>query len=340
MAHNLTIVNGKASMAYVGATPWHGLGQELTADAPIEQWLIEAGMNFNICRSRVRFGANEAPVIWDARHVLFRSDTKAPISIVSEDYKLVQPREVLEFFRDLCDKQGMTLETAGTLKGGAVYWALAKLPLDFTLAGGDAVKGYVLLATSADMSLSTIGKVTSTRVVCNNTLDVALGEKGKQAVKVRHSTTFKAQQVKVELGLVSEQWEAFASNCQKLSRRQLSRKEALSILIDVMGDSSKPVAEQPNARPMGEIMSLFSGKAKGADLDSAKGTAWGLVNAATEYFDHNAGRSTETRLQSSWFGANAGRKNAIYNTALGMADMGMDVAGADGSELLAGLLAK
>jgi phage/plasmid-like protein (TIGR03299 family) len=319
MAHNLTIMDGRASMAYIGATPWHGLGQVLTADAPIETWLVEAGMSYKICRSRVRFGANENPEVWDDRHVLFRNDTKAPFAVVSNRYQIVQPAEVLEFFRNLCDNLSLKLETAGTLKGGSVYWALARLPHNFALAGGDKVNGYVLLATSADGSLATTGMVTSVRVVCNNTLDAAMMG-AKSAIKVRHSTEFKATKVQVEMGLLDRQWETFAGQCERLSSRKLTKREAAKILIAAMGDPEKSADDQPNARPMGEILRLFSGEAKGSTLASANGTAWGLVNAATEHFDHHAGRSPDTRLTSTWFGANATRKADIFSGALAFAD--------------------
>jgi len=162
MAHELTIrADGRAEFAYTGAAAWHGLGQELPAGAPLETWRTAAGMDWTIRRSVARFFADE-----DTRAdcfelcevpgetVLFRSDTRAPLGIVSPDYEIVQPAQVLEFFRDLVAQHGMTLESAGTLFGGRRFFALAKLG-EQTIVGADNVGGYLLLCTSADGTMAT-----------------------------------------------------------------------------------------------------------------------------------------------------------------------------------------
>lgn len=130
------------SMAYVGDTPWHGLGNRLTAHQPIKTWLTEAGMDWHIAQSDVLF--NIAP---DGLHirphadakVLYRSDTLEPLSVVSKRYKVVQPDEVLHFYQDLVSAGGFELETAGVLKGGRKIWALAKTGQETALRGGDKV---------------------------------------------------------------------------------------------------------------------------------------------------------------------------------------------------------
>lgn len=87
--------------------------------------------------------------------VLFRSDNKAPLSVVSQRYHTVQPREVLEFYRDLTEVSGYELEAAGVLKGGRKFWALARTGQGAALKGNDQVNGYLLLATSCDGTLWT-----------------------------------------------------------------------------------------------------------------------------------------------------------------------------------------
>lgn len=324
MSHEITFVNGQNSIAYVGATPWHGLGQRLDPAADMDTWLKAAGMDYRVQRSRVRFATaqgqdDSAMATWDDRHVLFRSDTKLPLGLVSDGFKIVQPRRVLEFFRDLCSEHGFQLETAGTLYEGARYWALAKMPLGFKLRGTDQVNAYALLATAADGSLATTGQVTSVRVVCNNTLSLSLADSSKPAIKVRHSTHFDETKMKVDLGLIEQQWQGFGAAADRLASRKLSRGEAVTVLINALGDPLKPVEDQPNARPMAEILQLFSGRAVGAKLEAADGTAWGLVNAATQYYDHSAGRSPNTRLASAWFGPAAQAKNAVFKQALAVA---------------------
>lgn len=145
-------------MAYVGATPWHGLGTRLTQKQPLEVWQREAGMNWQIQDSPVHFKADTVGNLgtihsFPEQKVLYRSDTKAPLSVVSNRYQVVQPREVLEFYRDLTEVSGYELETAGILKGGRKFWALARTGQTTALKGNDQVNGYLLLATSCDGTL-------------------------------------------------------------------------------------------------------------------------------------------------------------------------------------------
>ena len=93
-------------MAYVGETPWHGLGNELTPQQPIEVWAEQSGMSFQILETPVRFMAESAGPLGSIKtftdqRVLYRSDTQDALSVVSNRYQVVQPSEVLEFYRDL-----------------------------------------------------------------------------------------------------------------------------------------------------------------------------------------------------------------------------------------------
>jgi phage/plasmid-like protein (TIGR03299 family) len=327
MAHELATKNGKTSFAYVGDTPWHGLGQKLEANAPIDTWLVEAGMDYKIARSRVRFGEGAQQQTWDNQHVLFRSDTKAPLAVVSPGYKIVQPRQVLEFFSGLADSHGMTLETAGVLFGGGRYFALAKTGDSAKIAGVDPINGYLLLATSADGSMRTTAQFTTVRVVCNNTLQMSLGE-AKNAIKISHRSEFDETQVKIDLGLAKSTWSQFCDTASELAEKRITKAQAVRILVSAMGDiekfdttsmklgNTKAFEEQPNTTGMAKILALFDGKGRGADLVSAKGTAWGLVNATTEYLDHAFGRTQDSRLANAWFGPGANLKRDVVELAL------------------------
>ena len=154
--------------------------------------------------------------------VLFRSDTLQPLSVVSKRYQVVQPREVLEFYRDLVDVGGFELETAGVLKGGRKLWALAQTGQEAVLRGGDRVKAYLLLATACDGTLATTAQFTSVRVVCNNTLQMAVGD-STGAVKVPHSTKFDPELVKKELGVGISAWDDFIYRMKALAERRVTQ---------------------------------------------------------------------------------------------------------------------
>jgi len=175
MAHELaTFIDGRARMAYVGDTPWHGLGQALTPNAPLETWATEAGMNFTIGGSPVLYQrADKTLAEQGSKQVLYREDTGEALGVVGNKYKVVQPIEVLEFFRDLVAEQGFQLETAGVLFNGAKYWAMARTGQEFKIGKNDVLKDYLMLATACDGTLRTTARRTSVRVVCNNTLTLS-----------------------------------------------------------------------------------------------------------------------------------------------------------------------
>ena len=318
MAHQIE------QMAYVGATPWHGLGSQLTQKQPIEIWQREAGMDWKIQESPVHFKADAIGHLgsihsFPEQTVLYRSDTKAPLSVVSKRYQVVQPREVMEFYRDLTEVSGYELETAGVLKGGKKFWALARTGQSAELKGNDRVNGYLLLATSCDGTLATTATPTTVRVVCNNTLTISLNG-ATHAIKVPHSTRFDPQAVKKQLGIAVSQWDEFMYRMRVLAERKVQWPEAMSFFMDVLCDTHAhdPIpGVLPNKRAMEKVQSLYEGKGRGSDLESARGTAWGLLNAVTEYVDHERrARSSEYRMDSAWFGQGAQIKQRALSTAL------------------------
>jgi len=315
-------------MAYVGETPWHGLGNQLLPKQSIEVWAKQAGMGWNIESAEVRFvagvtgatGSLGAIHAFPEQRVLYRSDTKAPLSVVSSRYQIVQPREILEFYRDLTEVGGFELETAGVLKEGKKLWALARTGQSATLKGRDTVNGYLLLATACDGSLATTAQFTSVRVVCNNTLAIALSD-GTGTVKVPHRSQFDAQAVKRQLGIAVSSWDAFMVRMKALSERKVSDAVAEKFLRRVLTYSSTNTAERDavavNERAMKAVGQLYAGQGMGAGLSSASGTAWGLLNAVTEYCDHHRrARSEDHRRDAAWFGAGATLKQKAWDEAM------------------------
>jgi phage/plasmid-like protein (TIGR03299 family) len=322
------------TMAYVGETPWHQLGNVLPPRQPLEVWARQAGMDWTICESTVRYatgagvgGAAETTLDFEDHKVLYRSDTLAPLSVVGRRYQVVQPATVLEFYRDLTERSGFELETAGVLKAGRKFWALARTGAQATLQGRDVVHGYVLLATSCDGSLATTVTPTTVRVVCANTLAMAVdGATG--AVRVPHNTVFDPQAVKQKLGIAVSGWDGFMYRMKQLAERKVKDAETERFLCQVLapatlttstqGGSSRPTPVMPG-QVLKKIQSLYDGHGRGAELGAAKGTAWGLLCAVTEYVDHERrARSADHRLDSAWFGQGAGLKQRALDAALAL----------------------
>ncbi|MPM41240.1 hypothetical protein SDC9_87890 [bioreactor metagenome] len=256
--------------------------------------------------------------------MLYRSDTRTPLSVVSQRYKVVQPQEVLEFYRDLSEVAGFELETAGVLKAGRRFWALARTGRSACLKGNDVVRSYLLLATSCDGTLATMAIPTSVRVVCNNTLAMALQGVNAGAIKVPHSTQFDAQAVKRQLGVAVNQWDSFMYRMKTLAERKVKTHEAMNYFLKVICHTDQPgegggsgVSGLANERALKKVQTLFEGRGRGAELQAAKDTAWGLLSAVTEFVDHEKqARSQDNRLDSAWFGQGASLKQRALEHAL------------------------
>lgn len=349
MAHEITRRNGKDEMAAVkGTEVWHGLGQRLEAGASIEEWTNAAGMDWTIRRAKLMYYADRAgtDLRTDEEAVaLIRSDTGERLGIVSPDYQIVQPYEVLEFYRDLVADAGFELNTAGTLFGGKRYWALAKLK-EAKINGWDAIGGYYLLSSTADGTRATDGRETTICVVCNNTLSMALlGDGAKHGFRMTHAQRFDAKKIQNALGLTEEHFEALVETADDLSGAKISEAAADEFILKLLrptqatidmvnqdspADSFAALLQRPAnlielateeetiRRPRGAdmILDLFLGSGMGANQAGRSGTAWGLVNAVTEYVDHHATSKTDDhRIDRAYWGSG----DALKTEALQMA---------------------
>lgn len=319
MAHEIAVTaDGRNAMAYVGETPWHGLGQNLTEGAPLGLWKRESGMDFTILSGELSYNANGRILNLPKKQALYRSDTLMPLGVVGDRYKVVQPDEVLEFFRELSEERGFVLETAGVLFGGAKYWAMARTPHQLMLAGTDSVKEHLLLSTACDGSMATTAKYVRTRVVCNNTIQAALGESGN-AIRVEHRSNFNDKAVKRELGLIEESWEEFANQAELLAKTKVDNRMAADYLINLFGNPELSLDDQ-TAPTVGELYERFvTNDYIGAALEAANGTLWGLCNTVTEHVDHHRGELQDRRLKNAWFGAGVELKQRAFNEAVMLA---------------------
>lgn len=341
MSHELDFTKGVAAIAYTGDEPWHGYGQRLTPGDPLEVWLEKAGMDYTVVESPIfhnRWITNENfdqpkriaahnPLSFKAipgKKVLTRSDTDDVLSIVTDRYNVVQPKEVMEFFRDLIEDQGFEMHTAGVLKDGNRVWALAKTGKDFTIAGQDQVAGYLMLATSYDGKFSTTAQFTSIRVVCNNTLSWSLNmaeDQNAGVVKIPHSSQFDHNAVKEQLGLLGELntrgWENFQSNVIKLSEYKVSKRDAIEFFLELLA-----VDEEASGRQLQSAKKLISfyESGPGSKFISSHNTTWGLVNAVSFFTDHARRGRNDRRFDSASFGSGAQLKAKAFGKALELAN--------------------
>lgn len=332
--HELDFSKGKAAIAFLGPVPWHGYGESILEQDSIDDIRIKAGLDYDVVKTPVcysvpmdsalgpRAGQGTGIATSKDKCVLYRGDNGADLSVVSNKYQVVQPREVIEFYRDLTEKFGFQLEVVGALKEGRKVWALANTKKAFQLAGNDEVRGYLLLATSYDGTMATQARFTSIRAVCNNTLTAATSE-GAADVTVPHSRTFDADAVKEKLK-VGEAWERFQENVAAMSKRPMTRDETTGLLLSAYFGLDKQSAAEVYDTDAGkkkldkfiERMNVGLYESPGAHMASSLNTLWGVINAVTYDQDHNRPALNQgNRLNAAWFGEGEQVKRRAWEQA-------------------------
>lgn len=331
MAHELTIRDtGFVEHAYVGEVGWHGLGNELRPDAPMVEWVKAAGFDWEVLSDQVRYRApdgNEHTV--DNRRVLYRSDTSEPLSVVSADYKIVQPQEIMDYFDQLISRAGFKMNTAGTLFGGRRFWALADIGDEDCVADPkDRLKGRLLAATSVDLTMPTTLKFLCERVVCNNTLTFGLAEMGGTSIRVPHSREFRFGEINAALGIkLHDQFHGVMQGLRRLAQAPMDDLAVVRATAEILQPEAfklepEKLAELLNSQPARAIGgSAIEGTTIGADLMGASGTSWGWLNAVTEYADHTSrAASLDNRFARAMFGEGDRLKQRALNVATKFAD--------------------
>lgn len=225
---------------------------------------------------------------------------------------------------------------------------MARTGQSAALKGKAVSNGYILLATACDGTLATTAQFTSVRVVCNNTLSIAIRgqNSGEGVVKVPYSTKFDAEKIKQQLGISIKTWDEHMYEIKQLSQRKVTQQETAAYFDAVFNNTNLSITEQdesiirfyrnvarpqpthsskvdnktvPNGRAMSKVMTMFNGHGRGAELASAKDTAYGLLCSITEFIDHERRAiSTDHRMDSAWFGAGANIKKRGLEQALRM----------------------
>lgn len=313
MAHNIEVndLTGLAEIAYTGEQPWHGLGQELKEDATIEEWVVASQMDWDVLTSPVQYETFDGAKVFTGQQVLYRGDTNKPLSVVSDDFKIVQPREVLEFFRDLTVIHGMKLNVAGCLFGGKRFWATAETGRIADILPGDEVRGQLVLMTGVDGLLATSAKFVSTRVVCNNTMQIAMNEKGGREARRTHRQTFDAKEVKIDLGLLDGAWDRYINEMKHLTTVKMSDDKAAEFFLKLVAKDGELIDNNDISRgTKNTVEELMYRLRHGLGADSGRGTAWNVLNAVTEKYTHGTQRRDQNRqFVNSLYGLDANMKD-------------------------------
>lgn len=323
--------------------PWHGHGNAIRRFpgevVTVDQMLVDSGCNWQVIKDPLRSKSRNIPI--PGKAALIRETDGAFLDIVGSNWKPIQNDVAFEFFRKFCEKGDMDMHTAGSLDGGRIVWIMAKLKSGFTLPGGDEIEGNLLFMNPHSFARSAVVEFTPIRVVCMNTLILALGNATNgMKVTVSHKTKFDPAIVERTLGLSKESMSSYEEAARFLASKKAKMDDVtayFNTLFPVVRYGKAKVEKNADDVTFDDIMAMGSREnsrtrdlSKNTDrlfellveqpgANMSPGTWWSALNAITYLTDHEFGRTTDSRLKSAWTGANRRLKKRALNLALEMA---------------------
>lgn len=343
--HNIAKINGNDATAWTGERPWHGLGTKLPGLMTYEEALKAAHCDWEVVKLKVGVVDDNAvdyhgiqipntfttgrigPELMDdgvtPKFTPFEGSVKGR-------YTIVQNEEAFSFLAPALGDQIAYIETVGALGNGEQVWAMCKLPDTFEALPGDPIEQYILVSNSHDGSGSVFGLFTGIRVVCWNTLTMAISE-ATNLVKIRHtkSATSKVKNLHKLLNASEKYWARLKEAFKQLQMRDMTRLEVIEFMEkmfpgtrEVVNGVETVVVKTRTANRRKAVMDLFEGKAQGSNI--AGRTHYGMLNAYTEWLDGTSPQSdlrrsvkkTTNLWEASVFGSGASKRQEAFNTLM------------------------
>ena len=222
------------TMFYVREKPWHGLGVEVKEAPTSADALVYAGLDWEVMQENVY---TEGGILVPGYKVNLRSADAAALGIVSDRYKVVQNEDAFQFTDDLLGK-GVTYETAGTLQGGRKVWMLARMPHRYIIAG-DEIAPYMVVMNSHDGSSGIKVAMTPIRVVCQNTLNLALSN-AKRIWTTKHTENVmsRVHEARETLLLAEKYMGELGRGIDSLSQIKLTDKKVMEFMQEFFPDTT------------------------------------------------------------------------------------------------------
>ena len=331
MAHMIdTSVNANGAAFFANTPAWHGLGTVLDHPPTWEEAIKAASLDWRVEKRPLLFpssdGSRSIPI--ENTFVTVRCDSEAALGLVSDEYEVFQNEDLFNAAGVVLQDHGLLYESAGALNDGQRIWILARHPKKFEVAG-DKILRYVLGYAAHDGSGSILFGETDVRVVCNNTLTMALGSKRGAWISMRHISGL-AERIKeadVALGKVGETFAKYKKDAEILARFKMKQEQvdlAIEAVVDEVfapvpkGADEKTVQKALLKRQTAatEMKGLVAKEAKTANVKIPN--AWLVGNALGEWIDVSqrftgeTDQKAEKRFDSILFGAAAQRKAAAW----------------------------
>ena len=315
MSHNIDMSNGQANIAFLGSRNdiWHRLGNAMEEGMTLDQWAVAAGLAHTVSKVPLYVEWNGTKVLVPNVKGIQRDDTGLVLGTGTDQYQIHQPREVLDWAnRYVLQDSRFKIDVAGSLKEGRIIWVTATFGMDGVTIAGQKHVIRLLMSTTFDATGATVNKLTDTRVVCNNTLDVALGGDRRAEVRSRHTSKFNADRVSRELeGMAQavDTYKAFGDTMADMRMVKDTVAKYFKRLLDIPFDAK---AEDTSTRKLNQYGDLNRAYGQTVAEGAPRESAWAALQSVTRYVDHakstRGGNESEARLLSAQFGAGAAMK--------------------------------
>jgi len=322
-------------MFYYGDIPWHREGVKLDHPANMEEAIKAGGLDWEV--GMVPLTTNEDPPSRvDTRMAIVRQDRpkghpKRVIGVTHKWFKPLQNREGIKIFDSIFGKGKGVYHTGGYLGAGEVIWVLAEVPKNIQVRQGDKVKPYVLFTNSHDGSIAIDFRLTTVRVVCQNTLSLALKDADKKTV-FKHAHQGDYGHLKVQVEAFFEDTLKAVDNLENQFKAMMDRKfddDLVKEYIETLFPMpNKPIGEKISRsvtnRYLSKVKKVEESRTKiahlrlygkGADLPGVKESLWGTFNAVLEYVDHY-GLGGNIGISSNLLGSGAALKRKAFGLAI------------------------
>ena len=282
------------TMMYVREVPWHGLGTRVE-EAPTSKEALElAGLNWTV-ESLPVFDRNGNEI--KGYYANTRNSDNSVLGIVGSKYSIVQNEEAFSF-TDALIGEGVKYETAGSLRDGRTIWLLGRMPERYIV--GDKFEPFICFTNSHDGTSAIRVCMTPVRVVCNNTLNVALSN-AKRSWHARHTGNIEAkmEQARQTLKLADEYLKGLAVEAEKLANAKFTMDDAKTTL-DKMFEVGKDASDRQKATAEAAKEEIIVCMLR-PDIAQFLNTKWGFLNAVSDYVGHSAPvRNTASYEENRW----------------------------------------
>jgi phage/plasmid-like protein (TIGR03299 family) len=306
-------------MMFVGATPWHGLGNQVESDITVADAIVAAGLDWEVGLKDLQT-VDGVPV---NHRATYRKTDGSILGVVGPRYTPLQNRDSFDWFQPFLDAGECALHTAGSLHSGQKVWVLAQLNRDNSeIVAGDEVSKFILLSNSHDGTTAIRVGYTPIRVVCANTLAWAHSNTNSQLIRIRHTRSSKSnlENVRDIMDNINAGFEATAEQFRFLASKDFNQadiRKYVKVMLGIEGTVDGDIKTRTR-NIMDEILALVEGPKQSAT--NVRGTWWAAYNGYNEYLNYNKGRTEDNRLDSLWFGANANDNNKALNKAMEFAN--------------------